>query len=176
MDIFHCFLTFYRPNNLLINGDHNQQINQQWKWSFIKIGLHSDINQKMLLTFPSSGQKLLSCHKTQFFFISKCVSCPLGGAVCSVGGRHRLFGPFRRSLGPQAGTRSRTCSLREQWLHGAVWGPEGHNRSVELHWSSVSILSVLQCFTEPHCYHRAMVPFPFTALFLNKSFSFWTFY
>ena len=27
---FHNFLTFYRPNNYLMNGENNQQISQQW--------------------------------------------------------------------------------------------------------------------------------------------------
>lgn len=46
-------------------------------------------------------------------FLQECAFCPSGGAVCSIGRWHRLFRPIRCPLGPQARTRSRTCSLWE---------------------------------------------------------------
>lgn len=100
-----------------------------------------------------------------FLFMNKRVFCSLGGAVCSAGRRDRLFWPIRCSFGPQVGTRYRTCSLRKQRLHGTVWGPESYNRSVDFYCSSVqiSILSVLQCFSERRCYQRGTV-------FLSHSF------
>lgn len=136
--------------------------------------LVNDLNFKSFCLQDKSINSLYCIHYVvkkllpTLFFMNKHVFRFLGGAVCSIGRRHRLFRPIRCSLGPQVRTESWTCSLWEQRLHGTVWGPEGHNRSVDLPFSWVRALSASQCpsvshvvITEAWCLSYNL--FPFTA-------------
>lgn len=79
---------------------------------------HNNLSRVLMSSFPSNT------HLWVF--------CPSDITICSAGWWHRLLRPVRCTTGSQARSRSRTSSLWEQWLHGTVWGPEGHYRSVGL--------------------------------------------